>query len=368
MPKKLTYSQVGDNYETKDPVLRMSLNSAKDTALQLTKAGYKEVKDTRGTSAFVWEHNDSYMATVLECLGTKNLAADEMRKITGKTYYDIIAHDTVATFINDLTTVGARPLVVNAYWAVEDNRWLKDKKRMKDFISGWKKACIFAGATWGGGETPTLKGIIQRNTVDLAGSVVGIVKPKQRLITEKKIKIGDRIVLLKSNGPNANGISLIRKIAQKLKNGYGTKLPSGKIYGEEILQKSNIYAQLVQDLLNQGIGIHYIVHITGHGLRKLMRAKKNYSYIIENIFGPQEIFPFIQEKANLSDYEMYETYNMGMDYAIFVDRNLVTKTLDIIRKNGFEGIDGGCVEKGPRSVNIKPKKIIYKSETYQIRD
>src|SRR3990167_8346868 len=72
-------------------------------------------------------------AIVLECLGTKNLIADEMRKITGKTYYDIIAHDTVATFINDLTTVGAKPLVVNAYWAIEDNSWMLDTKKMEDF-------------------------------------------------------------------------------------------------------------------------------------------------------------------------------------------------------------------------------------------
>ena len=68
------------------------------------------------------------MASVVEGLGTKNLIADEMRKITAKTYYDVIGHDTVATVINDLITVGAKPLTIHAYWAIEDNDWLQDKK------------------------------------------------------------------------------------------------------------------------------------------------------------------------------------------------------------------------------------------------
>lgn len=363
MPKtKVTYSQVGDNYETKDPVLRMTLDAANSTLANLKGA----VSESLGESAFVWEQNDCYMAQVLECLGTKNLVADEMRKITGKTYYDVIAQDTVATFINDLSTVGAKPITVLAYWAVEDNKWLQDRERMQDFIKGWKNACIQAGCAWGGGETPTLKGIINENTVDLAGSVVGIIKPKKRLITYKKLKAGDRIILIKSNGPNANGISLVRAIAKKMKNGYATALLNGKMYGDEIMKKSNIYTRLVQDLLDE-IDIHYIVNITGHGLRKIMRARQNFSYILEKIFDPLPVFDFIKSQANLSDYEMYQTYNMGMDYAIFLNEKDVKTAIKIIDKNGFEGLDAGYVYRGPRKVVIKPKKIIYESETYQIR-
>lgn len=365
MKNKMTYSQVGDNYDTKDPVLKLSLIAAKETSKNLKLSGFNELSRTRGQSAFVWDQGDCYMAQVLECLGTKNLIADEMRKITGKTYYDIIAHDTVATFINDLTTVGAKPLVVNAYWALEDNSWFGDTQRAKDFISGWKDACNQAGATWGGGETPTLKGIINPNTVDLAGSAIGIIKPKSRFITDNKLKIGDRIILLKSNGPNANGISLARAVAQKLKSGYNTKLANGKLFGEEILQKTNIYAKLVQDLLNV-VDIHYIVNITGHGLRKIMRANKNYSYVLENIFEKQEVFRFIQENAHISDYEMYQTYNMGMDYAIFLEEKDVDTALKIVKDHKFSGLDAGYVGKGPRRVEIQPKNIIFESNTYQI--
>ena len=364
--KKITYSQVGDNYETKDPVLRLTQKAAAETAKELEKSGYKGLEETRGSSAFVWKQGDYLMATVLECLGTKNLVADEMRKITGKTYYDSIAQDTVATFINDLSTVGAKSLVIEAYWAIEDNTWFSDTKQMTHFITGWKNACIMAGAAWGGGETPTLKGIINPGTIDLAGSAVGIIEPSHRLITDDKLQKGDRILLLKSNGPNANGISLARKIAKKLKKGYRTKLPSGEFYGEAILKPTNIYSRLIQDLLDE-VEIHYIVNITGHGLRKLMRARQNYSYILEKIFEPQEVFCFIQKHAGLSDYEMYQTYNMGMDYGIFLKSQDVEKAQKVIKRHHFESIDAGYVGEGPRRVEVTPKKIIYKSETYQIR-
>ncbi len=364
---KITYSQVGDNYNRKDPIINLSLNAALETSYQLKKSGFQEVSKSRGESAFVWEQDDCYMATVLECLGTKNLVADEIRKVTGKTYYDAIAHDTVATVINDLTTVGAKPLVINAYWAFEGNSWLDDKERLTDFIRGWKEACIESGVTWGGGETPALKGIIKRGTADLAGSAVGIIKPKKRLITDKKLKAGDRIIFLKSNGLNANGISLARAIAKKLKKGYSTRLENGKMYGEEILRKTNIYANLIQDLLNHHIDIHYIVNITGHGLRKIMRPGQNYSYIIENVFEPQEVFRFIQNYANINDYEMYQTFNMGMDYALFIPKKDVDKAQKIIANNKFKSIEAGYVDKGKRNVVIKPKNIVYESETYKIK-
>lgn len=363
---KITYSQVGDNYDTKDPVLRLSLAAAKETAKNLKSFGLSEIVETRGGSAFVWDQGDYYLAQVAECLGTKNLIADDMRKITGKTYYNSIAKDTVATFINDLSTVGAKPLVAHAYWAIEDNKWLQDSQRINDLIIGWKNACNEAGVTWGGGETPTMKGIITQNTVDLAGFVVGIIKPKSRLITDKKLKISDRIIIIKSNGPNTNGISLVRAIAQKLKSGYATKFSNGKIYGEEVLQPSNIYSELIQSLLDV-VDIHYLVNITGHGLRKLMRARQNYAYILEKIFEPQEVFRFIQKHAGLSDYEMYQTFNMGMDYAIFLKEKDVEVALKIIKKHKFSGLNAGYVGKGPRRVEIKPKKIIYDSQTYQIR-
>ena len=366
MTKKITYRQVGDNYDTKDPIKKIAQAFARQTIIK-DKSGFREISDTRGESAFVFKQGQTLLASVVEGLGTKNLVADEMRKITGKSYYDVIGHDTVATIINDLITVGAKPRVVHAYWAVEDNSWLQDKKRLKDFIIGWRDACKYSMATWGGGETPTLKGIVEKGTVDLGGSAIGVISPKSRLITDNKLKKGDRILLLKSNGINCNGLSLARAVAKKLPKGYKTRLSNGKTYGESLLTKTNIYAKLIQDLLGAKIDIHYISNITGHGLRKIMRARGKFTYILEKVFEPKEIFKFIQKQANLSDYEIYETLNMGQDYAIFLPKKDVKKTQAIVRKNGFSSIDAGYVKAGPCQVIIKPKNIVFKSGSLDLR-
>lgn len=367
MKKSITYSQVGVNYQDLDPAKKLAQKGALKTSKNLNKNGYKEIFETRGESAYVWQQENVLMASVIEGLGTKNLVADAMRKITGKTYYDIIGHDTVSTIINDLITVGAKPLTINAYWAVGQSDWFKNAKRIKDLIKGWESACNLAGVTWGGGETPTLKGIIHEVAIDLGGSAIGIISSKKNLITDKRLRIGDVILLLKSNGINANGLSLAREVARKLPKGYATKLPNGKMYGEALLTKTNIYSKLVQELLNAGVDIHYISNITGHGFRKIMRARQNYTYVIEKMFDPQEIFLFIQKNANLSDYEMYQTFNMGQDYTIFLPEKNVKKAQKIIEKNKFKSINAGYVEKGKRRVIIKPKNIIFESETLDLR-
>jgi len=365
--KKITYSQVGDNYETKDPIKKLAQESAKKTGVNLLKHGFSEIAGSRGESAYVWSQGKQMMATVIEGLGTKNLVADMARAVTGKTYYDVIGHDTVATIINDLVTVGATPLVIHAYWAVEDNSWLSDQERMKDLISGWTSACDIAEVSWGGGETPTMKGIMQKNTVELGGSAVGILKKKADLVTDTRLRSGDRILLLKSNGVNANGLSLARAIADKLPKGYATRLQDGQMYGEALLRKTNIYAKLVGDLLKSGIDVHYISNITGHGMRKVMRARGNFSYILERVFEPQELFLFMQEQAALSDLEAYGTFNMGQDYAIFLPEKEMNKALEIVTKNGFEGVDGGYIESGAKKVVIAPKNITFTAESLDLR-
>lgn len=365
--KSITYSQVGDDYSTKDPIKILAQKAARETSKNLKNSGFEEISDTRGESAFVWKQGDILMASVIEGLGTKNLVADEMRKITGKTYYDVLANDTIAYIINDLITVGAKPLVIHAYWAIEDNSWLQDEKRMRDLINGWREACDISGASWGGGETATDKGVIEKNTIDLAGSAVGIIDLENRLITDKKIKSGDRILFIRSNGINASGISLARAVAMKLPKGYATKLENGKLYGEALLTKCNIYAKVINKLLDGNIDIHYISFISGHGLRKIMRSKRNFTYKIEKVFDPQEIFLFIQKHANIDDYEMYQTYNMGQDYAIFVPASDVSKAQHIISENGFACLDAGYLEEGERKVVIKPKNITFEGETLKLR-
>ncbi len=98
-----------------------------------------------------------------------------------------------------------------------------------------------------------------------------------------------------------------------------------------------------------------------------MRARRNFTYTVEKVIEPSELFNFIQEELNLSDSEMYQTFNMGMDYALFLDKKDVEKTLEIIRKEGFFGIDAGYIEEGEKQVIIKPKNIIFKGKTFKIR-
>jgi len=365
--RKITYDQVGDNYQTKDWIKKLAQTEAKKTSKNLLMHDFEEISDTRGESAYVWKQKNIFMASVIEGLGTKNLVADEMRKVTGKTYYDVIGHDTVATIVNDLITVGATPLTLHAYWAIADNSWLDDKLRMKDLIKGWKSACNLSGISWGGGETPTLKGIVVPQTIDLGGCAVGIIKHKKRLITDSKLKENDVIILLKSNGINANGLSLARAVAKQLPKGYATKINNHQSYGEAILQKTNIYVSLMEELFKNNIDIHYVSNITGHGLRKIMRAKGNFTYVIDNIFDPQDLFLFIQKQSNLSDSEMYQTFNMGMDYALFLPQKDVNTTQLIIKQIGFKSIIAGYVKKGIKQVIIKPKNLIYGANTLDIR-
>lgn len=365
--KKITYASAGDNYNIKDPIKKLAQKSAKLTSRNLKFHGFYEEEASRGESAYVFRQGHKLFASVVEGLGTKNLIADDMRKISGKTYYENIGHDTVATIINDLVSVGARPITVNAYWAIGDNAWLSDKKRTADLIKGFKKACDLSLASWGGGETPTLKGIINPQAIDLGGAAFGIIGSKNNFLTDEKISSGDRIILLKSSGVNTNGISLIRKVAKKLPKGFATKLNNGKVFGEEVLIKSNIYAKVIRDLLESGIKLHYASNITGHGLRKVMRGRVNFIYVLEKIVKPSAIFNFIQEQSGLSNYEMYETFNMGMDYALFIPKKDVFYAQKVIANNGFESIDSGYVAKGKRQVIIKPLNISYRGSTLNLR-
>lgn len=365
--KHVAYAAVGDNYDTKDPVKQVAQRAAQQTSIHLQAHGYAEVSDTRGESAFVWKQGRLWMASVIEGLGTKSLVADAMRSITHKTYYDTIAHDTVATIINDLTSVGAIPLVIHAYWAMEHNRWLNDKERINDLIAGWKNACDIARITWGGGETPTLQGIMAHGTVDVAGSAIGVIPTKKRLLTDRALQAGDRIILLQSSGINANGVSLARDVAKRLPKGYATKLPSGRMYGEALLTKTHIYAPLLEGLYRADIRIHYISNITGHGLRKIMRGRPDFSYVIEQIADPPEEFLCIQTYARQTDAQMYGTYNMGMDYALFVPEKDVKKLQRVVKTFGFSSIDAGYVAKGKRQVVIKPKNITFSSDTLSLR-
>lgn len=372
---KISYSSTGVDYSVMDPLKKLAQQKGQTTSANLSTFGAKEVTASRGESAFVWEEENAYRALVIEGLGTKNLVADEMEKITGKTYYGSIAQDTIAAIVNDILTVGALPQVINAYFGSGGPDWFKNQERSNALIDGWANACNLAGATWGGGETPGLAGIINPETLDLVGSCIGIIQPKERLTLEDKLKAGDAILLIESNGIHANGLSLARSIAEKLPEGYETKLPDGTMFGEALLTPSHIYVKLIKDLFDAGIDIHYMVNITGHGFRKLMRANKEFTYQINDLPDPQPVFGFIQEQSGNSDEDMYGNFNMGAGFAIYLPSDQITKAQEIAQKNNLKSLNAGIIEEGPKKVVIKLKnaspeqsrRITFEAETLGVR-
>lgn len=361
------YSKSGVNYDLLDPIKRLAQKAGLETVRNLNATDFREVSKSRGESAYVLEYNDSYFVLVEECLGTKSLVADDTRKITGKTYYDLLAQDTVAYMVNDLITVGARPISIAAYWAVGSSEWFKDKKRSSDLIRGWADACRMSGASWGGGETPSLSGIIKENAIDLAGACFGIIKPKKRLILGDKLKVGDSIIFFESRGIQSNGVSLARKIAGQLPKGYATQIIKKLIYGEALLVPTIIYSDIIQNLFAHRINIHYMSNITGHGWRKIMRANKNFTYVINDIGDVPPLFTFIQEHSGLSDNEMYATFNMGAGFAIFVAEKDAKKVLEISKNHSIKAWIGGYVSKGLKRIIINPLKLIYNEDELKIR-
>ncbi|HSX52849.1 MAG TPA: AIR synthase-related protein [Patescibacteria group bacterium] len=361
------YADAGVDYSKMDPIKILAQKNAKKTAKNLSSFGMHEVGASRGESAYVWEEPSSYRALVVEGLGTKNLVADATRKITGKTYYDQIAQDAVAMIVNDLIVVGALPQVVNAYFAIGDSGWMSDEQRAKDLINGWTAACNAIGATWGGGETPTLKGVIEPETIDLGGAAIGIIKPKSRLVLGDKLADGDAIVLVESSGIHANGITLVRKMVEALPNGYGTKLPDGKLLGETLLKPSHLYVSLVGDLLKAKIDMHYMVNITGHGWRKIMRATKDFTYVLSDIPKPQIEFEFIQKQLGIDSSEMYANFNMGAGFAIYVPEKQAQKVVVAAAKLHLKAWVAGQVKKGPKQVIIEPLDITFAADSLEVR-
>lgn len=359
---KIAYSSTGVDYSQIDPLKKLSQAAGKQTAKK-----FPEVEMSRGESAYVWEEKDCFRAFVIEGLGTKNLVADELEKLTGKTYYETIAYDTVAAIVNDVLTVGALPQVVNAYFGTGSPEWFANKERSAALIKGWAKACNEAETVWGGGETPALSGIINPETIDLAGACIGIVKPKERLTLGDKLTPKDAIILIESSGIHTNGLSLARAVAKQLTEGLETKLPDGKTLGETLLIPSHIYAKLIKALFEAGINIHYMVNITGHGWRKLMRANKDFTYSITAIPPVTAIFDFIKEHSGNSDEEMYANFNMGAGFAVYLPVEQVKTAQEIITKQGLKSWNAGTIKKGPKQVIIKPGNITFSAETLGVR-
>jgi len=363
----LSYEQSGVNYELIDPLKVSAQRAAAATATHLLAHGFREVPASRGESAYVVDVGPFYLASIVECLGSKALVADEMHRLTGKTYYDAIAQDTIAMAINDLITVGATPLVVQAYWGAGGSDWFADAQRAQALVAGWKRACDVCGVAWGGGETPALSGIVEEGRIDLAASCTGLINPKARLSVGDRLGPGDAIVLLASSGIHANGLSLARKLVERLPQGYLTPLSEGLSYGEALLAPTVLYSPVTEALYRAGITPHYCANITGHGWRKLLRHPAEHRYRIHSVPEVTPVLKFIQQHARQDDREAYSTLNMGAGFAIFVRAEDAERTVEVAQAQGVAALVAGRVEAGPKELLIEPLSIRFGTDDLQLR-
>ena len=364
----LSYEQSGVNYDALDAFKRACQAAAAATVPALAAQGLSEPAGVRGESAYLIEGPEEYLSHVEEGLGTKNLVADAMLKLMGRSFYREVGIDTVATIVNDLITCGALPITVALHAAVGDSEWFSQGTRAEDLARGFAEGCRQAGAVWGGGETPALKGIVHPDAIVLAGSAMGRVRPKSNRIT-CAIQDGDAIILLASSGVQTNGLTLCRALAERLPESYLTALSDGRTFGEALLDPSVIYVRCIAGLQEAGIRPHYAAHITGHGWRKLMRPEEPFVYRITEIPEPQPVFRFIQEKGPVTTREAYATFNMGAGFALYVDPAAAPRCMEIARARGYSPTLAGSIHKegGRKAVEIGPLGIAYEADTLRLR-
>ncbi|MFT3955288.1 MAG: AIR synthase-related protein [Piscinibacter sp.] len=363
----LSYEQAGVNYDLIDPLKVAAQRAAAATAGNLAAHGFSEIAASRGESAYVVDVGPFYLASIVECLGSKALVADEMKALTGRSFYDSIAQDTIAMAINDLITVGATPLVVQAYWAAGGSDWFGDAQRAQALVAGWKRACDTCGVAWGGGETPALAGIVEGGRIDLAASCTGIVSPKSRLSVGDRLGAGDAIVLLASSGIHANGLSLARKLVERLPQGYLTEVAPGLSYGEALLAPTVLYSPVTEALAKAGIVPRYCANITGHGWRKLLRHPASFTYRVHAVPPVPPVLKFIQQQARQDDQEAYGTLNMGAGFALFVGTDEAQRCVEIAQAQGIAAMVAGRLETGPKRLIVEPLGIEWGDDALQLR-
>jgi phosphoribosylformylglycinamidine cyclo-ligase len=361
---RIDYGGAGVKYSDIDPLKLYGQRQARETAKNLERLGFEEVRESRGESAYVFNMGEMYGAMVVEGLGTKALILTEYPET--EEFWEAIARDAVATIANDLSTVGASPAVISPHWAAGSSEWFSNRVRWRGLIAGWAGACNEIGASYGAGETSVLVGVVDPATVELSGAGFGVIKDKRHLILGERLAAGDEIILIASSGIHANGLTLARKLVKE-RIGYDEKLGDGRSYGEALLSPTVLYSPLIDELNKRGLTPHYVVNITGHGWRKLMRASRDLIYHIQNLPSAQEEFGLIQEVAELSDQEMYETFNMGAGYALMVDPGQTEEVIRIAGGMGYEAIRAGEVLEGKKQVVIEPLGISYSGESLQIR-
>lgn len=325
MKNRITYKSSGVNVS----LANRFINKAKPL---IKKTFNKNVLGDIGAFAGCYRLSNNYIDPVLvsctDGVGTKLKIAFMLNK------HDTVGIDLVAMCVNDLIAQGAKPLFFLDYLATGK----LNNRILLQIIKGIVQGCKESGCVLIGGETAELPGFYKKGEYDLAGFVVGIVERK-RIINGKRIRIGDKIIGIPSNGLHSNGYSLARKILfekSKLKVTDFIEVLKTTI-GEELIKPTKIYSKLVLKIIEKW-DIKGIAHITGGGLiDNIPRIlPQNCQALIKKEWQVPPIFSLIQKKGKIEKKEMYRTFNMGVGMALVVSPRIVDKVRNNIAYLGEE--------------------------------
>ncbi|MEM9542787.1 MAG: phosphoribosylformylglycinamidine cyclo-ligase [Cyanobacteria bacterium P01_E01_bin.42] len=250
--------------------------------------------------------------------------------------HDTIGIDLVAMCVNDILTTGAEPLFFLDYVATGK----LEPEQLAEVVKGIVTGCRESGCALLGGETAEMPGFYPVGEYDLAGFCVGIVE-KERLLAGDRVAVGDRIIALPSQGVHSNGFSLVRKIidAQELHWSDRLSVFAERTLGEVFLTPTQIYVQPILAALRSGLDIHGMAHITGGGLpENLPRCLgEGCSVAIDRLaWQAPAVFQWLAEQGEVPEKAMWETFNMGIGFAIVVPSQQVETAQKWFGDRGWE--------------------------------
>ena len=261
-------------------------------------------------------------------VGTKLLLAIE------SDIHNTIGQDLVAMCVNDVVTLGAKPLFFLDYFATGKLK----PETVEKVVEGIANTLADISTALVGGETAEMPDMYSEGHYDLGGFTVGIVDKKDIIDAKKKVKAGDVLIALPSSGIHSNGYSLVRKIFFKDNNfNYSDKLPynNEKTLIEELLTPTKIYVNQINDLV-KNVKVSGICNITGGGFQENIprMLSDELTYQIDyNDIKVSPIFKWMQELSSSSDDDMFNTFNMGVGMVVAVDEKLVQATLENLKSN-----------------------------------
>lgn len=311
-----------------------------------TKAVLKNIGSFGGLydlSDVVKQYKNPVLVQSIDGVGTKLSVARMMKK------YSSVGEDIVNHCANDILAMGARPLTFLDYIANDK----LNPNTIAEMVSGMSKACRESGISLIGGETAEMPGVYMTGEHDIAGSITGIVD-REKIITGEKIRKGDIILGFPSSGLHTNGFSLARKILfKKKKHTVKTKLPYGETVGEALLKVHTNYCVPIFSLLERGIDIKGIAHITGGGLieniPRILPENTN-AEINKGSWPGLPIFDYIQKAGNITEEEMYRVFNMGIGMVVVIKKEDKDKAEEIMNKQKIFWI--GEIVKGSGKVTF----------------